>query len=303
MSYEPVHPWRGIYPAMITPLRDDERLDEDSAARLVVRLLDQGVAGLYLTGSTGEAWALDDAVRVAAFRIAAQAAAGRGTLIAHVGGVMTRRAVRLAEAAADAGLDAVSALPPYGSRYDFDEVLHYYRDLAAHSPLPLIVYHLPKVTGYDLNADQMSRILELKNVAGMKYTEYDMFLLETLISRFPHLPVFNGADESLLAGLAVGAVGAIGSNYNALAPVALAIAACFWAGDLAGAREAQSALNRCVEVYFSTPRRLQALKRFTAEVFGLPVPPPPSPALAADEKAMARFREAFGRALRAYPLR
>ena len=304
MKFAPDSPWRGIYPAMVTPLKPDETLDEAAAATLVSRLMDQGMAGLYLTGSTGESFAIEDDVRLAMYPIAAEAAGGRGRLVAHVGGVHLKRALRMVRVAEESGFAAISAVAPYGTRYDMDVIQAYYRELARESALPLIVYHLPAFTGYDMTIDEISAILECDNVIGVKYTEYNMFFEETLIHRFPEKAVFNGADESLLSALAIGATGAIGSNWNVLGTVANALAEAFWSGDLAAAREAQRAINGCVEAFFGCPHRVQALKHVTAELFGLPTPVvSPAPVTPPDVAAMEPYRRAVNDALTRYPLK
>ena len=94
---------RGIFAALLTPLTSDEDLDTDACERLVHALLDEGQPGLYLTGSTGEEFAIGDAVRAAVYSVAGRAVRERGKgerLIAHVGGVPTRRALSLARSAA-----------------------------------------------------------------------------------------------------------------------------------------------------------------------------------------------------------
>jgi N-acetylneuraminate lyase len=260
--------WRGVYAAMLTPLRADESLDEEACAELVERLLAEGQAGLYLTGGTGEEYAVDDEVRVALYPLAVEAARGRGVMIAHVGGVPTRRALKLLGAACDAGVDAVSAIPPHGGKYTVDELLGYWRALAAQSPVPLLAYHIPVVTGYDLSLEDLCRLVEIPNLAGLKFTSRDLYLLERLVRRYPQKLFFSGWDQMLLPALSVGAAGAIGSSYNLLGPVAVELVRRFDAGDLAGAREAQAALNDFLESYHACPNLLRAIKLLAAEEFG-----------------------------------
>lgn len=303
MNLTPSNPWRGVYAAMLTPLNEDERLDEKTAVKLVDKLLNQKLAGLYVCGSTGEAFGLDDEVRMRAYRIAVDIAEGRGKIIAHVGGAHTRRAIALAEAAADVGADAVSAIAPYGHVYGFEEVKSYYAEIARRSSLPLIIYHLPKFSGYSLSADQMAELLSIDNVIGLKYTEYDMYTLERLIDRFPDKAIFNGADESLLPALSIGAIGAIGSNYNVIPGPAVAVTEAFWKGDIEGARNAQAVINRCVDVLFSTPQRLRAFKVAAANILGLPeMVVSPAPGSAPAPELVARLQKAFEEALEEFPL-
>jgi N-acetylneuraminate lyase len=278
MNIKPETPWRGIYAAMLTPLMEDETLDGEACAGLACRLLDEGLAGLYLTGGTGEEYALDDEVRARLYTVTAQAAGGRGRLIAHIGGVPTHRALGLAQTAAEAGVDGLAALPPHGGRYTFDELFGYYREIAAAVQMPLFVYHIPAYSGYDLSLDELSRLLELPGVAGMKFTCPDLYLLERLIKRFPDGIFLYGTDEMLLPGLAAGAAGAIGSNYNLLGPVAVELAERFWEGDLRGARLAQAKINRFVNAKRDVPGGPAVLKALAGEIYGWKRAVSPSPA-------------------------
>jgi len=285
--------WRGVYAATLTPLRADESLDEEACAALTDRLLSEGQAGLYITGGTGEEYAIDDQVRVALYPLAMKAARGRGRIIAHVGGVPTRRALRLLKAACDSGVDAVSALVPHGGRYDFDELLDYYRVLAAESSVPLLGYHIPAVTRYDLSLDELSAVLELPNVAGLKFTSSDFYLLERLRRRFPSRLLFAGRDEMLLSGLAAGADGAIGTSYNLVGAQAVELVRCFDAGDLAGALSQQGRINGFLEAFRGCPHHMRAIKLLAAEEFGWECAVSPAPGQMPTSESIEPLRRAF----------
>jgi N-acetylneuraminate lyase len=290
---------RGIFAAILTPLTAEERLDRASFERLAHALLDEGQRGLYVAGGTGEGYGLDDAVRIEAFRAAAGVAQARkrGELvIAHVGGVHTRRAIAMAAAAADAGCDAIAALPPTGARYSHAELTAFYRELAAATPLPLLVYHHPVGTGYACTREELSRWLELPNVLGIKFTSDDMFRFERLAALHPDKAVFNGADEMLVHGLTSGAVGAIGTTYNLVGPLAVALQAAFTRGDHAAARTAQGALNHFVEAFIAAGG-MRGFKALVGEIHGWPNAASPAPGATPSPEAYRRMRPALEEAL------
>lgn len=291
--------FRGILAASYTPLKDDESLDTGACEALHHTLLDEGQPGLYLAGGTGEEYAVDDAVRVGVFQIGARVAAARGKgerMIAHIGGVPTRRARALARAAAEAGCDAVAAIPPHGGRYSYDELSDYYRTLARDSALPLFVYHIPDATGYDFEREMLSRWLELPNVAGMKFTHYDLFKLERLCTRHPDKILFTGSDQMLMHGLACGAVGAIGSTYNLLGRVAIKIHAAVCAGNIASARQAQGTLNGFIE-HLRACGGLRGLKHLVARRRGWAHATSPSPGLPVATETVDTLERALETAL------
>ena len=240
--------WRGIYAPCFTPLTADERLDAEAFERAAHALLDERQAGLYVCGSTGEGYALEDAVRCEAFRVAARIGRERkARIIAHVGSVPTRRALAMARAAADCGCDCVAAIPPAGGRYTYQELTEYYAALAAGTPLPVLMYHIPELSGYDFSRPELSRWLELPNVAGMKFTSLDLFKMERLIALHPDKMIFHGSDQVLMYGAALGATGAIGTTYNLAGTLAVGIFESAERSDLATARRLQGALNSFIE--------------------------------------------------------
>jgi N-acetylneuraminate lyase len=236
--------WQGIYSACFTPFTEDQSLDDHAFEQLCRAVLNEGQRGLYVCGTTGEGFVLEDATRMRAFRTAAAAASpSKARVIAHVGGVTTRRAVLLAREAAVTGCDAIAALPPYGGAYSYDELTSYYSCLAQATPLPLLVYHIPERSGYQLTLDQLSRWLMLPNVLGLKYSCSDLALMERVIARHPDRMIFHGNDNLLMHGLLCGATGAIGGTYNLTGPIALKIHAAFHRMDMETMRKAQAALN------------------------------------------------------------
>jgi N-acetylneuraminate lyase len=185
--------------------------------------------------------------------------------------------VRLARSAADLGADAVSAIPPPGERLTTAELCSYYERIASECALPVFAYHIPRRTGYVLNLTELSALLEVPGVEGMKYTDSDMYALERLVTRFPQKAFFMGADEMLLCGLCVGAGGAIGTTYNVTLPVARAIFAAFERGDMERALAAQRALNGFIEEARMLPSPLRAVKALAAAIYGWKSAVSPSP--------------------------
>ena len=295
MSADPRTTWQGTYPAMLTPLTEEERLDPEGAVRLARGLLSEGHKGLYLTGNTGECYAIDDSVRIELFRHMASEIKEEATLIAHIGGVPTRRAVRMTHAACESGLHAVAAMTPYGGRYTDDEIVLFYRDLAAESSLPLFGYHIPSATGYSLGLDTLSQIMEIPNVIGMKFTHYDCHLLERLCTAFPDKVFLMGSDQMLLQGLSAGACGGVGTTYNLLGPWVLRVCERFANDDLNGARDAQRVVNAFVQsVVPLGPKWFRAFKALAAEKYGFR-PHCASPARL-DESVLEKVRTALAEA-------
>jgi N-acetylneuraminate lyase len=239
-------PFSGILSALVTPYRDDGRFNAAIVPQLVEFELAQGIDGFYVGGSTGEAFLQSSEEREAVLRAVAGAARGRGTLIAHVGAIGTEDTVRLGRAAADAGYDAISAIPPFYYDFSAQELVGHYKALADAVPLPLIVYNFGGRTG-KLGHTDILRLLDDPRVAGVKHTSQDLFQLERFKRHRPDAAIFNGYDEMCLGGLAMGADGAIGTTYNFMGSLFVALYKAFREGRTADALALQVRANIVID--------------------------------------------------------
>ncbi|GAB5374968.1 MAG: N-acetylneuraminate lyase [Acuticoccus sp.] len=238
----------GLHAALPTPFTaDGSAIAEDAFADLVRRNIAAGLDGLYVGGSTGESFLLSPQERAHSYKVVAAAAAGDCTLIAHVGDINPAVAKELARAAADAGYHSVSAVPPFYFGYTFAELKAYYRDLAAETGLPFLIYNIPKLTGVTLTTAQIVELLELPHVAGVKNTASDYYALEQIRRAAPDTILLNGFDETLLAGYAMGAHGGIGSTYNIQAEKIIGVRDAVRAGDMARAQTLQGEINGLID--------------------------------------------------------
>ena len=237
-----------ILPALVTPLLPDGRLDEKSAERLINHLYDKGVGGLYVTGSTGEGIYLDFEIRNKIVEISVRLSKGRGNVIVHVGAIQAAKAAELAEHAAKIGADAVSSIPPFAGGYSWDETHAFYAELAKKSPLPVIAYYIPGLTIQPRSLDDLATLLKIPNIAGFKYTEYNLYTMQRLIARFgPDQIMYNGPDEMLALGLQFGAHGGIGTTYNFMPELIMQVYRHCQAGRFAEAVAAQKQANDIIE--------------------------------------------------------
>lgn len=246
-------PLSGMYAALMTGLDEEGAFAPERQAALTDRVLGQGLAGLYVGGSSGESGLLDAAALLAQQEVVAEVARGRGaTLIAHVGMPSLADSVALARSAATLGYDALSALPPHSYPFSDAEILAYYRALAAATGLPLIVYEIPIRTGRPLPLDLLTDLLDLPNVAGIKFTSTDLFKLSMLRRRRPDRTYFFGFDEIFIGAAAFGVDGGIGTTYNIMGKLYVAMAAAMRDGDPDRARALQDISQRFVELLLRT---------------------------------------------------
>jgi len=238
----------GLHAALVTPFRADGRLNAEVVADLVDLELAQGIDGFYVGGSTGEAFLQSREERAEMLRAVAAAAGGRCALIAHVGAIATGEAIALAEVAAEAGYHAISSIPPFYYKFGVEEIVGHYRQLAAASPLPVICYNFPDMSGVQFTTATLIELLRSPGFVGLKHTSSNFFQLERVHRALPETLIFNGYDEQLLAGLAMGADGAIGSTYNYMGRLFVALCRRFADGALDEARALQARANDMIDV-------------------------------------------------------
>jgi N-acetylneuraminate lyase len=237
-----------ILPALATPLTPAGQLDVASAERLIDHLYRRGIGGLYVTGSTGEGIYLDAALRKRIVEIAVSMSLGRGTVIVHVGAIQAALAMELAEHAGQVGADAVSSIPPFVGGYTWDEVRSFYAELARRSPVPVVAYYIPGLTGQHQSIDNLARLLAIPNIAGFKYTDLNLFSLQRLSLRLaPNQILYNGYDELLSLGLQMGAHGGIGTTYNVIPELIVQVYRLCQAGRWTEAVAVQKQVNDVIE--------------------------------------------------------
>jgi N-acetylneuraminate lyase len=246
----------GILPALVTPLKEDGTLNEVALEKLLAHLYANGCHGVYLCGSTGEGLMLEASTRKRIVETVKRLSPADKQIIVHVGAWSVSESYELARHAERQGAAAISCLRPHGA--SFDELVALYAGLAKATKLPFLAYYFPAYTGGPLSVDQLERICALEGVAGLKFTDYDLFTL-SLLSRQGKL-IFHGRDEMLAAGLLMGACGGIGSIYNVAPRWFVDLWEHCQAGRWTEARAVQDRINDLIRVLVALPF-MPALKR------------------------------------------
>ncbi|MFZ3620968.1 N-acetylneuraminate lyase [Leclercia barmai] len=240
---------KGVMPALLTPFDRQQKLDTQSLRQLVRFNIAQGIDGLYVGGSTGEAFVQNSAERQEVLEIVAEEAKGKVTLIAHVGTVSTHESQQLAQAASRFGYDAVSAVTPFYYPFSFEEHCDHYRGIIDSADgLPMVVYNIPALSGVKLSLDQINTLVTLPGVGALKQTSGDLFQMEQIRRAHPDLVLYNGYDEIFASGLLAGADGGIGSTYNIMGWRYQGIVRALKEGDIATASALQTKCNEVIDL-------------------------------------------------------
>ncbi len=243
----------GLVAATFTPLFQDGSVNFAQIAPLVDQLIDDGISGLYVCGSTGEGVSLTTEERKAVAEAFVAATAGRIPVVVQVGHNSLHEARQLAASAAAMGADAISATPPnYFKPSSLANLIDCLAEVTAGTPdLPFYYYHIPGVTGVPVPIPQflVEAAPRLPSLVGVKFSHTAIFELQSAVAvsdgRFNLL---FGSDEMLLSGLCGGAHGAVGSTYNFAGPLYNRILAAFAKEELRRAQALQGQAVEMVEV-------------------------------------------------------
>ncbi len=235
----------GLIAATYTPLTNDGELDTGPIEPMTQWLIEHGVSGLYVCGSTGEGMSLSSPERRRVAEAYVESVHGRVPVIVQVGHNSLAEARQLAAHAQQIGASCVSATcPSYFRVNDMNTLVDCMAEVASGAPeLPFYYYHIPALTGSTLDMVEFLQRAgqRIPSLVGLKYTDTKLHefqqCLELENGRFD---VVWGCDEMLLGALATGARAAIGSTYNLAAPLYRQLIDAFEGGDVAAARRLQS---------------------------------------------------------------
>jgi 4-hydroxy-tetrahydrodipicolinate synthase len=231
-----------VITAMVTPFDGSGAIDHEGAAELARWLVEQGNDALVLTGTTGESACLSDEEQIAVWRTVR--AAVDVPLIAGSGTNDTRHAVELTGEAAGAGMDAVLLVTPYYNRPAPAGIEAHFRQVAAATDLPVLLYDIPVRTGRKIPTEVLLRLAhEVPNLIGLKDAAGDPGETARVVAESPErFEVYSGDDALTLPLLAVGAVGVIGVATHWAAPIMAEMISSFTKGDVVRAAELNARL-------------------------------------------------------------
>lgn len=213
MSKFDIKAFKGVIPAVLTVFDKDENIDEIGMRQLVSFLIDKGVNGLYLTGSTGEGFTMTSEERKKVVEIVMDETAGRVPVVVHVGAIGTKVSIDLAKHAESVGADGISSVPPFYWKFNENQIVKYYEDIANSCSLPMIIYNVPLAGLLGMNA--IKRLAAVENIKGIKYTALSLYEITQIKDEVGEdFLVYSGADEMAAQGLFSGADGIVGSFYN-----------------------------------------------------------------------------------------
>ena len=238
--------YQGIIPAFYACYDAEGKISPEGVRSLTRWFVEKGVKGLYVGGSSGECIYQSKEERKVVLENVMAEAKGKLTVIAHVACNNTADSQELAAHAESLGVDAIAAIPPIYFHLPPYAIAKYWNDISAAAPnTDFIIYNIPQLAGVALNVPLLKEMLKNPRCIGVKNSS--MPTQDIQMWRDEGAIVFNGPDEQLISGLAMGAVGGIGGTYGAMPELYIKLYECVKSGDLATALEIQ---NDCCRIIY-----------------------------------------------------
>ncbi|EET62842.1 putative N-acetylneuraminate lyase [Marvinbryantia formatexigens DSM 14469] len=243
-----VEKYQGIIPAFYACYDENGEVDGARVEALTRHLVKKGVKGVYVGGSSGECIYQTVADRKLTLEHVMKAAEGKLTVIAHVACNNTAESQELARHAQSLGVDAIAAIPPIYFHLPEHAIAQYWNDISAAAPdTDFVIYNIPQLAGVALTMPlfremrKNPRVVAVKN-SSMPTQDIQMFKMEG----GEGFVVFNGPDEQLVSGLAIGADGGIGGTYAVMPELYLKIKELVDAGNIKEAQNVQNAADAII---------------------------------------------------------
>jgi 4-hydroxy-tetrahydrodipicolinate synthase len=236
--------FQGSMVALVTPMREDGAIDEDSLEALVEFHIEQGSDAIVAVGTTGESATLDEKEHCGLLRRIVGLVRGRIPVIAGTGANSTQEAIELTRCGMEAGADACLLVTPYYNKPTQEGLYRHYKAIAAAVPVPQILYNVPGRTACDLLPETVERLAPISNIIGIKEATGDLQrgrrILELCGER---LDLYSGDDATAMELILLGAKGDISVTAN-VAPRAMhEMCAAARAGDRARAEAIDNTLR------------------------------------------------------------
>ncbi len=238
---------KGVIVPIITPIDEEELIDEAALRDQVDYVIDGGVLGILAFGSNGEFYMVEEDEMERGLKIMVSQAADRVSVYFGIGAINTRKCVRLAKMAVANGASGISVLQPMFLKPTEEELFLHFKTIADAVPdTPMLLYNNPGRVGYTMSSKLVGRLAhEVENIVGMKDTSGDITQLQEFIrvTRDIDFRIFGGKDTLLYASMCHGAVGGVCTAANFMPELITDIYNKYVAGDLQGSLEAQLKLN------------------------------------------------------------
>ncbi len=239
---------KGIIPPILTPMNEDESINEGELRNHIKRMLEGGVHGVFPLGTNGEAYILSETEKARVIEITIDEVKGKVPVYAGTGCIGTSDTIKMSKMAQKLGADVLSIITPYFAAASQDEMYTHYKKVAAEVDLPIVLYNIPARTGNAISPALLTRLAkDVDNIVAIKDSSGNFDNMKQYIEVTANLDkdfsVLSGNDSLILPALVFGGRGGIAGCANIYPKALSAIYNEFVAGNFEKAKEYQDSIR------------------------------------------------------------
>lgn len=263
---------KGVIVPLLTPMNDDETINEKELRNQVNRQIESGIHALFPLGTNGEAYILSREEKEQVLKIVVDEAKGRVPVYGGTGCISTKETIELSLKAKEIGVDVLSIITPSFAAASQDELYEHYKEVAKAVDLPIVLYNIPARTGNALAPATVEKLSKIPNIVGVKDSSgnFDNMLQYIEETRYrKDFAVLSGNDSLILWCLLAGGRGGIAGCANVFPSTMASIYDTFIAGNLDKAREIQDSIRSFRDCFkFGNPN---TIVKTAVSLLGYPV--------------------------------
>ena len=232
---------KGIIPPILTPMDEEENVNEKELRNQVNRLIGAGVHGIFAFGTNGEGYALSESEKESILEVVIDETAGRVPVYAGSGCITTKDTIRMSQKAKSLGADVLSVITPWFAAASQNDLLEHYKEVAKAVDIPIVLYNIPARCGNALLPATVARLAEIDNIVGAKDSSgsFDNMLQYIELTREKDFAILSGNDSLIYWNLLAGGAGGIAGCANVFPKNMAGIYDAFISGDLKQAKTLQ----------------------------------------------------------------
>lgn len=232
---------KGVIVPLITPMNEDESVNYDELRRQIDRQIEAGIYGIFVLGTNGEFYALNEEEKLKIIKTAVEQTRGRVPVYAGTGCVGTKETVALSRKAEELGADALSVISPYFVNVSQDDIYRHFNAVAKAVKLPVLLYNMPARTGNNINFKTIRKLAaENPNIVGVKDSSGNFDnTLRYIEETGGNVKALAGNDSLILWTLLAGGTAAIAGWSNCFPKLMCSIYNHWAKGDIEAANKAQ----------------------------------------------------------------
>ena len=262
---------KGIIPPILTPMDEEENVNDKELRNQVNRLIGAGVHGIFAFGTNGEGYALSESEKESILEVVIEETAGRVPVYAGSGCITTKDTIRMSQKAKSLGADVLSVITPWFAAASQNDLLEHYKEVAKAVDIPIVLYNIPARCGNALLPATVAKLAEIDNIVGAKDSSgsFDNMLQYIELTREKDFAILSGNDSLIYWNLLAGGAGGIAGCANVFPKNMAGIYDAFISGDLKQAKTLQDNIRPFRNCFrFGNPN---TIVKATVALLGYPV--------------------------------